>query len=282
MNAFVITIAFNALIIGFGSFGKAIYNGYLFYKTNRVYQIESIDLNTIQTDSDSESITRGLNYLNQTYKLLPEFTNAKLNCTSCHLNNGTQPNAGPWVGIVGQFPQYRDRSGKEDSLADRINDCFERSLNGKRLPETHQAMQDILSYMRWLSKGYPKKAKIKGAGIPKLVFNREPNLKHGSAVYQVKCASCHQSNGSGLFSPDGEMRFPPLWGSYSFNMGAGMARLYTAAGFVKHNMPLGQGGSLTDDEAYDVAAYFSSKDRPDFSKKYFDWPKGKKPKDARY
>jgi thiosulfate dehydrogenase len=282
MNLFVIITALTALVIGFSSFGGAIYTGYLFQKSNQIYQIQRIDLGAIQSDPNYESIKRGHEYVTQTYKLLPEFTNAKINCTSCHLSHGTQPNAGPWVGIVGRFPQFRDRSGKVDTLVDRINDCFERSLNGKRIPEDHPVMQDILSYMQWLSKGYPQKAKIEGVGMPKLVLDRQPNLKNGSAVYQAKCASCHQPNGLGLYTPDGEMRFPPLWGSDSFNIGAGMARLYTAAGFVKHNMPFGQGGTLTDDEAFDVAAYFSSKDRPDFSKKHLDWPKGKKPKDARY
>ena len=74
-----------------------------------------------------------------------------------------------------------------------------------------------------------------------------------------------------------------------FNIGAGMARTYTAAAFVKRNMPiafgthfpLGQGG-LTDQEAVDVAEYFSHMPRPDFPDKVKDWPKGGKPADARY
>lgn len=78
------------------------------------------------------------------------------------------------------------------------------------------------------------------------------------------------------------MAIPALWGDTSFNIGAGMARLQTAAGFVKHNMPLGQGGTLTDEEAQNVAAYFTTKPRPDFRRKAQDWPKGEKPSDARY
>jgi thiosulfate dehydrogenase len=68
-----------------------------------------------------------------------------------------------------------------------------------------------------------------------------------------------------------------------------MARTYTAAAFVKRNMPiafgthfpLGQGG-LTDQEAVDVAEYFTHMDRPDFAPKGKDWPNDKKPADARY
>ena len=87
----------------------------------------------------------------------------------------------------------------------------------------------------------------------------------------------------------GKWVYPPLWGDESFNIGAGMARTYTAAAFVKRNMPigmhnkfpLGQGG-LSDQEALDVAEYFSHQPRPDFPDKVKDWPKDKKPDDARY
>ena len=61
-----------------------------------------------------------------------------------------------------------------------------------------------------------------------------------------------------------------------------MARLNTAAAFVKSSMPLGQGGSLSDQEAFDVAAFFTRQPRPDFAGKLEDWPKGGKPDDVRY
>ena len=163
-----------------------------------------------------------------------------------------------------------------------MNDCFERSLNGRRLPEKSSEMTDIISYMTWLSKGYAIGQDIQGSGMPKIVLDRLPDLKAGRVIYESKCASCHQSNGQGLYTDDGHVAFPALWGSKSFNIGAGMARLQTAAGFVKKNMPIGQGGSLSDDEAWDVAGYFTQQNRPDFKNKKKDWPKGDRPKDARY
>jgi len=60
-----------------------------------------------------------------------------------------------------------------------------------------------------------------------------------------------------------------------------MAHLDTAAAFVKAKMPLG-GVALTDQEAYDVATYFTRWARPDFEAKSRDWPNGDKPSDARY
>lgn len=230
-----------------------------------------------------ESVLRGKDLLEKTNSLLPSHVGTKMACTSCHLNGGTTPNAGPWVGIVGRFPQYRSRSGKMDTLQDRVNDCFERSLNGKRLSETSREMTDIISYMTWLSEGYPVLGKVEGSGMPLLKLSREPNLENGKQVYLAKCASCHQADGSGHFDAATKKAvFPALWGKDSFNIGAGMARLRTAAGFVKHNMPLGQGGTLSDDEAWDVAAYFTRQERPDFVKKSKDWPLGGKPEDARY
>lgn len=248
-----------------------------------VQKIVAPDFSKIGDGPEGESIRRGKALLENTHALLPKYVGAKINCTSCHLASGTTPNAGPWVGIVTKFPQYRARSGKMDTLPDRVNDCFERSLNGKRLPLESREMTDIVSYMTWLSVGYDVGGEIKGSGMPKLKLDREPDLTKGKVVYEAKCASCHMADGRGNYDSAGKkIVFPPLWGPDSYNVGAGMARLHTAAGFVKHNMPLGQGGSLTDDEAWDVAAYFSQQSRPDFAAKAKDWPKGEKPEDARY
>ena len=41
-----------------------------------------------------------------------------------------------------------------------------------------------------------------------------------------------------------------------------MHRVPTAAAFIKANMPLGQGGTLTDQQAWDVAAFMNSHPRP--------------------
>jgi thiosulfate dehydrogenase len=246
-------------------------------------KIVAPDFSKIGDGPEGESVRRGKELLENTHSMLPKYVGAKINCTSCHLASGTTPNAGPWVGIVTKFPQYRARSGKMDTLPDRVNDCFERSLNGKRLPLESREMTDIVTYMTWLSNGYELGGKIEGSGMPKLKLQREPNLTSGKEVYEAKCASCHQANGNGSYDSVGKkIIFPPLWGPDSYNIAAGMARLHTAAGFVKHNMPLGQGGSLSDDEAWDVAAYFTQMKRPDFAAKNKDWPKGEKPEDARY
>jgi thiosulfate dehydrogenase len=47
-------------------------------------------------------------------------------------------------------------------------------------------------------------------------------------------------------------------------------------------MPLGQGRSLTPQEAFDVAAYVNARPRPDSPGKELDWPGGGAPRDVPY
>jgi thiosulfate dehydrogenase len=229
-----------------------------------------------------QAIALGRRILAHTPEYAPAYAGNALNCTSCHLDGGRTPWAAPWVGIWGVFPEYRSRNAKVNALQDRINDCFERSLNGRALPPDSREMIGILAYMQWLSREVPTGKKVSGRGFLRIKSTQEPDPARGALVYTQKCTLCHGDDGQGAVAPSGETVYPPLWGPKSFNIGAGMARLNTAAAFVKANMPLGQGGSLSDEEAFDVAAFFTRQPRPDFAAKLEDWPKGGKPDDARY
>lgn len=237
---------------------------------------------SIPAGPEGDAIRRGLAIATDTARLLPDNVGADLNCTSCHLQGGAAPGAIPWVGADDRYPKYRDRSGKVDSLEDRMNGCFERSMNGTALPVDSEPMQALVAYVGWLSQDVTDGEALEGLGVKRITPPEPPDAERGRAIYAQKCAACHQAEGQGLPGPDGKLAFPPLWGEGSYNVGAGMARLNTAAAFVKWNMPLGQGGTLTDQEAYDVAAFFAYQDRPDFAGKAQDWPKGNKPPDARY
>jgi thiosulfate dehydrogenase len=72
---------------------------------------------------------------------------------------------------------------------------------------------------------------------------------------------CHGESGEGQTSGE-EYVFPALWGADSFNWGAGMHRINTAAGFIKANMPFGKGGTLSDEDAWHAAAFMNSHERP--------------------
>jgi thiosulfate dehydrogenase len=236
---------------------------------------------TIPSGPKGAAIEQGRKLLTETHLRLPRNVGNGLNCTSCHLAAGTIPHASPWVGISGVFPEYRSRSGKVISLTERVNDCFQRSMNGKPLAYDSAEMNQILAYMHWLSTGVPTGTSVKGRGFGPLDQKLVADTGHGKDVYAAKCASCHGVSGAGIRNPAGGYTFPPVAGMDSFNDGAGMARTYTAAAFVKHNMPLGQGGTLSDQDALDVAAYFTHLPRPVYKFKAKDWPKGDKPKDAR-
>lgn len=229
-----------------------------------------------------DAIRRGQVLVSRTREELPDHVGNGLHCTSCHLQGGTVANAGPWVGITGVFPEYRARNHQVNVLQDRVNDCFERSMNGTALPPDSPEMTAIVAYMAWLSQGVPAGLSIEGRGFERIADPPTPDPARGEQLYAQKCAACHGAEGQGLDAPDGAYAFPALWGERSYNLGAGMARLDTAAAFVRWNMPLGQGGTLSDQEAYDVAAYFIHQPRPDFAGKAQDWPAGGKPRDARY
>jgi len=50
-------------------------------------------------------------------------------------------------------------------------------------------------------------------------------------------------------------------GDGSFNETAGMNKFEKAAGFIQNNMPKGQAGTLTDQEAADIAAFLLSHEK---------------------
>jgi thiosulfate dehydrogenase len=211
-----------------------------------------------------------------------------LNCQNCHLQAGTRPYAVPLVGVWGQFPQYRGREGEVTTLENRINGCMERSMNGRALPLESREMKAFAAYVKWLSTGIPDGARLTGAG---LLGVKEPgraaDLTHGAKVYADVCAACHGEDGLGRRTDGGVgYQFPPLWGRDSYNNGAGMTRLLTAAAFAKYNMPIGttfEAPLLSDDDAYDVAAYVNSQQRPEMSDLERDFPNRlQKPVDTAY
>ena len=211
-----------------------------------------------------------------------------LDCQSCHLQAGTQPYAIPLTGVWGQFPQYRAREGEIGTLEDRINGCMTRSMNGRKLPLDGREMKAYLSYMKWLSTGVPDGAKLIGTGsLAVKEPNRAADPAHGAKVFAETCAACHGADGQGRRAERGAgYQFPPLWGPDSYNIGAGMARVLAAAAFIQHNMPIGttyDNPVLTDGDAYDVAAYINSQQRPVMADLAKDYPnKLQKPIDAPY
>jgi len=240
-------------------------------------------------EPNAQQLIRGMRLNTETHTLLPKNVGNVLNCASCHLNAGTVADGSPYVGVSAMFPSYAPRAGRVITLEDRINGCFLRSMNGKPLARDGDDMQAMVAYFNWMKGKTRPQDKVEGRGIGKISQSIRPDPENGAKIYAAQCAACHGSSGEGLKDANGRFVYPPLWGDLSFNIGAGMARTYTAAAFVKRNMPIGSHdkfplgqGDLTDQEAVDVADYFSHMPRPDFAGKVNDWPKDNKPADARY
>lgn len=235
----------------------------------------------IPVDGDGELIRYGRNLIANTARYLgPKGTVASIsngmNCQNCHLDAGTKPWGNNFGAVASTYPKLRARSGHIESIERRVNDCFERSLNGKALDSMSKEMRAIVAYIKWLGKEVPKGTKPKGSGIREPAYLlRAADPVRGKLVYTSVCATCHGSNGEGQPMPDllGYI-YPPLWGNNSYNNGAGLYRLSRFAGYVKNNMPNPLNyhhPRLTDEEAWDVAAFVNSQPRPEKDQQN-DWP----------
>lgn len=213
---------------------------------------------------------------------------SNLDCSSCHLDSGTKPGTLSLLAAASRYPRFSGRDGIEGDLRDRINGCMERSMNGIKLSRESAEMRSMEAYILSLGDQYAAMGDTRRQSEEPTSF-REParaaDPVAGQVVYEERCQVCHGDNGQGLPATldirEGYL-FPPLWGPDSFNNGAGMNRVLTASNFIKARMPLGQ-PDLTDDEAYDVAAYINSKERPQKANLEVDYPDRKnKPVDSPY
>jgi len=236
------------------------------------------EVGALPNDDLGRLIRRGRDLVTATYAHIgPEvadpakrYAGNNLACGNCHLHAGTKMFGLALFGIYRDFPAYSDRLGKEASLEDRLNSCMVRSMNGRPLPNDAPEMKALVAYIKFLSTGVPAGEKLPGLGtghMPEL--NRAADPVRGKTVYTNACAGCHAVDGLGIRRalPTDALGYmiPPLWGPDSFNDGAGMSRLITAANFVHLNMPHGTDyldPQLTPEQAWDVAAYMVSQPRP--------------------
>jgi thiosulfate dehydrogenase len=264
----------------------------LFKSENKIPNIYymNYDVLTLPDSKDNELLKYGFELFQKTPKYIgrdngnPDmvYQDNRLSCKNCHLGSGTQPFSAPLIGIIQRFPQFRGRENKIGTIEERINGCMERSMNGRVLPLESKEMKAMVAYLKWLSRFAPEDGKIKGKGFLKLeIPNRAVNLDNGKKVFTQHCVSCHGIDGQGTLYADGySYEYPPLWGDDSFNNGAGMTRVITAAKFIKGNMPFElatyDAPVLTDEEAYDVAGFINMHNRPQKSNPEKDFPDIKK------
>ncbi|WP_050842301.1 c-type cytochrome, partial [Bordetella pertussis] len=191
-----------------------------------------------------------------------KFVGNDLTCASCHLDAGRRADSAPmWAAYV-LYPAYRAKNGHVNTLAERLQGCFRYSMNGESPPADDPTLVALQSYMYWLASKAPTGVKLAGRGYRKLPAPpQKPDYLRGKTAYAQYCAVCHGAEGQGQKNGR-HWVFPALWGEHSFNWGAGMHQIGNAAGFIKANMPLGQAGLLSDQEAWDVAYFMNAHERP--------------------
>ncbi len=218
----------------------------------------------IPDDKTGDMIRLGRDIFVNTQKYGKRYVGNGLNCSSCHLSEGRQPFAGPLWAAYGLYPIARNKTRTVVMFEERIQDCFKYSLDGIAPPMDAPEMKALVTYAKWLSTGVPIGVNMPGRGFANIKKTHDPSPIDGEIIYQARCAMCHGENGEGQKHTNGEgYMFPPLWGMDSFNRAAGMNKTKTAAQYIKANMPLGSGYTLTDDEALDVASYMWIHFRPD-------------------
>jgi len=254
---------------------------------------EAPEISTISNPAKKKLVEYGKELISHTAKylgpkgLVLRITNG-MNCQNCHLDAGAKVWGNNYGSVASMYPKMRARSGKVEDIYKRVNDCFERSLNGKAIDTSSKEMQAIKAYIEFLGSQVAKGEKAEGSGFKEMAYlDRAANPIKGKLVYETKCQSCHQANGEGISMVDGsEYTYPPLWGKKCYNDGAGLYRISNFARYVKNNMPFGvnhKTTQLSDEEAWDIAAFANSqarphinvpKDWPDISKKPVDYPFG--------
>ncbi|WP_416884870.1 c-type cytochrome [Marinospirillum sp.] len=208
-------------------------------------------------------IRRGHDLFVNTQQLRGENVFNDMNCSSCHMGEGRLPFAGPvWRAAV-VLPNFRPKNQHVNNLEERIAGCFTYSMNGIPPEYGSDNMVALAAYHQWLARGVPtyQLTDYYGRGYSIDRPDEEPSYERGQALYEANCALCHAQDGSGM-RVDGTPHFPAVWGDLSYNWGAGIIRHHTLAGFIHHNMPLGQPYTMSVQQSWDIAAYINRQERP--------------------
>jgi thiosulfate dehydrogenase len=216
------------------------------------------DPTTIPQGPLGDSIRLGLQIFNDTPKYAAAYVGNKMSCGHCHVGSGTVAYAMPLGGVPGLFPVYREREREVVTFEERIEQCFQRSEFGHRVPNNSPEMTGLVAYAQWLSKDQVTGRPVLGRGLVKLP-DLMGDVDRGSLIYAKQCALCHGAEGAGQLPA-----IPALWGPDAYSDGAGMNNTDRMAAFVQHNMPQSNPGGLTPQQAYDVATYVNSKPHPHF------------------
>jgi thiosulfate dehydrogenase len=225
----------------------------------------------IPEDKQGDLVKLGRRIFIDTANLARRYGGNQLSCANCHLSEGRKPNAAPMWAAWGRYPRVGDTPGTVQTFESQVQDCFHFNLNGQSPPLDSPEMQALVAYSQWLASGVPTRAEMPGqgvglgdtlAGAPREGGAVAGSVERGLGVYRAQCLVCHGADGQGIARRKHGYHFPPLWGDASYSAGSRLAHPAFLAAYVQANMPLGRGGSLSAQQAADLAAYLLAQPRP--------------------
>ena len=165
------------------------------------------DIDSLPDSESTRQIQAGSELVNKTYGLIgpnvadpaKRYAGNDLACKSCHLDDGTRRYGLPLWGLTRIYPQYDPRAGRAISLAERVNLCMVRSMNGRPLPEDGPEMRALMAYLAFLSSGLQAGQVLDGYGVGELAeLARAADPRRGLGVYTDQCLRCHGAEGEGI------------------------------------------------------------------------------------
>lgn len=225
----------------------------------------------------------------------PLYNGQLMNCSACHAQGGTVPHGWPlfrtstFFGIRAEGdPEITesDNVGKlygslgyyRDTIT-VIRDCGINCAGDGEILIDSDEMAALVAWTDAVRDGiYPGEGlidefknpvnvgKIPGARIPVFssvlndpAFQADPVA--GKKAYDRTCASCHGKEGLGKWSEKSGYTVPPVAGIGAHTKAGGPYMAPVLAAFIKRQMPLSNPGSLTEQEAMDIAVYISDMER---------------------
>jgi thiosulfate dehydrogenase len=148
--------------------------------------------------------------------------------------------------------------------------CYINSSNGYKPNTADDLVRDVTAYSRFLSAALNLKIgnRYPEQGIDEITtsetLKRGDDYIRGKALYQEKCARCHGPQGLGV-EANGQAVYPAVAGPNAYNLQSRMnfANVHSLLpGFICRNMPLGEEGSLDNQQCRDIAYYIGTLPRP--------------------
>jgi thiosulfate dehydrogenase len=242
------------------------------------------------SDEDIRAIQRGCNIIDDTQgrqatDITRERWNAtrfirgnQLACTNCHRSigdrqdeKGNRLKGTLHLGTSWAMADMYDRfTGLLLPFELRQMQCYINSSNGYKPNISDDLIRDVTAYSRFLSAALDLKIgnHYDEQGVDEIAASdtekQGDDYVRGEALFKQKCLQCHGAHGIGR-EENGVLIAPAVAGPNAWNQQSRNYFNYVSTilpGFICRNMPLGQEGTLSNQECRDIAFYIGNLPRP--------------------